>query len=121
MESAQPVLTVRSVDQAVDWYCNFLGFTADYLNAESDEENSLNYAVLRNGDARIHLGLEMEMGVLSGHGGCNFVTHHFDRFHEMAVRADATFHVQLGEIPTGTRTFGIKDPDGNLLTFIEAN
>ena len=85
MESAQPVLTVRSVDQAVDWYCNFLGFTADYLNAESDEENSLNYAVLRNGDARIHLGLEMEMGVLAGHGGCNFVTHHFDRFHEMAV------------------------------------
>ena len=69
MESAQPVLTVRSVDQAVDWYCNLLGFTAYYLNAESDEENSLNYAVLRNGDARIHLGLEMEMGVLAGHGG----------------------------------------------------
>lgn len=61
------------------------------------------------------------MGVIAGHGGCNFVTRQFDRFYEIAVRADATFHVQFGEIPSGTRTFDIKDLDGNLLTFIEAH
>ena len=62
MESVEPVLTVKSVYRSVDWYCNFLGFTADFLNEELGEENSLNYAVLRNGNAGIHLGLESDTG-----------------------------------------------------------
>ena len=74
MERVEPVLTVKSVYRAVGWYGDFLGFTADFLNEESREENSLNYAVLRNGNAGIHLRLERDMGVLAGNGGCNFVT-----------------------------------------------
>ena len=62
MESVEPVLTVKSVYRSVDWYGNFLGFTADFLNEELGEENSLNYAVLRNRNAGIHLGLERDMG-----------------------------------------------------------
>ena len=87
------------------------------MNEESGEENSLNYAVLRNG---IHLGLERDMGVLAGNGGCNFVTRQFDEMHNRAVNANAKFHVDLGEIPSGARSFGIRDPDGNILTFVEA-
>ena len=120
MESVEPVLTVKSVYRSVDWYCNFLGFTADFLNEELGEENSLNYAVLRNGNAGIHLGLESDMGVLAGNGGCNFVTRQFDVLHTRAVNANAKFHVDLGEIPSGARSFGIRDPDGNILTFVEA-
>ena len=120
VESVEPVLTVKSVYRSVDWYCNFLGFTADFLNEESGEENSLNYTVLRNGNAGIHLGLERDMGVLAGNGGCNFVTRQFDEMHNRAVNANAKFHVDLGEIPSGARSFGIRDPDGNILTFVEA-
>ena len=40
--------------------------------------------------------------------------------HTRAVNANAKFHVDLGEIPSGARSFGIRDPDGNILTFVEA-
>lgn len=120
MESVEPVLIVKSVLLSVDWYSNFLGFAADYLNEEPDEADSLNYAVLRNGNAGIHLGLERDMGIPAGNGGCNFVTRQFDELYRRAMDANATFHVELGEIPSGARSFGIKDPDGNLLTFVEA-
>ena len=90
------------------------------MNEESGEVNSLNYAVLRNGNAGIHLGLERDMGGLAGNGGCNFVTQQFDEMHNRAVNANANFHVDLGEIPSGARSFGIRDPDGNILTFVEA-
>ena len=120
MERVEPVLTVQSVYRSVGWYGDFLWFTADFLNEESREENSLNYAVLRNGNACIHLGLERDMGVLAGNAGCNFVTRQFDELHNKAVDAKAKFHVDLGEIPSGARCFGIRDPDGDILTFVEA-
>ena len=96
MESVEPVLTVKSVYRSVDWYCNFLGFTAGFLNEESGEENSLNYAVLRNGNAGIHLGLERDMGVSAGNGGCNFVTRQFDELHKRAGNANGTCRIDLG-------------------------
>jgi predicted enzyme related to lactoylglutathione lyase len=55
-----------------------------------------------------------------GQGGANFVTPDFDAVHQRAPESGATFYIDLGEIPSGARTFGIKDPDGNLITFVEA-
>jgi len=121
MESVQPVLTVKSVYDAVAWYRDVLGFHTEFLNEQPGEVDSLNYAVLRNGNAGLHLGLERDMQVTAGQGACNFVTRELDALFESARKARATFHVDLGEIPTGARTFGIKDPDGNLITFVEAS
>ena len=36
------------------------------------------------------------------------------------MNANAKFHVDLGEIPSGARSFDLRDPDGNILTFVEA-
>ena len=119
MDSVQPVLTVRSVYRAVDWYCAVLGFEVAYLNEHPGVEGSLNYAVLRNGPVGLHLGLERDMEVVAGQGGCNFVTHQFEAAYESARKANATFYLELAEIPSGARTFGIKDPDGNLIAFVE--
>ena len=80
-----------------------------------------NYAVLRNGNAGLHLGLADDMENPAGQGGCNFVTRDFDAAHQSVRDAGATFYIELSQIPTGARTFGIKDPDGNLITFVEAS
>ena len=118
MQSAQPVLCVRSVYDAVDWYTSVLGFEARYLN-EAPGRRNLNYAVLVNGNAGLHLGKESDMQIGAGQGACNFVTADFDATHRRAKDAGAAFYIELSTIPTGARTFGIKDPDGNLITVVE--
>ena len=76
--------------------------------------------MLRNGDAGLHLGLESDMEDAAGQGGCNFVAHDLDAAHQSAPDNGATFYIKLSQIPTGARTFGGKDPDGNLITFVKA-
>jgi len=116
LESAQPVFTVKSVEDAVAWYHDVLQFASVYLN---QHEGPPNYAVLRNGNAGLHLGLERDMQNVAGQGACNFVTRDFDETYERAKDARATFYIELSEIPSGARTFGIEDPDGNLINFVE--
>ena len=121
MESVQPVFTVKSIYDAVDWYQDVLRFETTFLNEEPGEADSANYAVLRNGNAGLHLGLERDMQGEAGQGSCNFLTKDFDETHRRAKDAGVTFYIELGTIPTGERTFGIKDPDGNQITFVEAS
>ncbi len=121
MESVQPVFTVKTVYEAVAWYRDVLRFETTFLNEEPGKANSANYAVLRNGNAGLHLGLERDMLNEAGQGSCNFETKDFDETHRRAKDADVTFLIELSTIPTGQRTFGIKDPDGNLITFVEAS
>ncbi len=121
MESVAPVLTVKSVYEAVTWYQEVLRFESVYLNEEPGEEDSLNYAVLRNGNVALHLGLEEDMENVAGQGACNFDTREFDKTYQEAKAADVTFYVELRKTPTGQRSFGIKDPDGNLISFVEVS
>lgn len=121
MESVQPVFTVKSVYDAVAWYQDVLRFETTFLNDAPGKADSANYAVLRNGSAGLHLGLERDMLNAAGQGSCNFGTKDFDETHQRAKDAGATFFIELSTIPTGQRTFGIKDPDGNLITFVEVS
>jgi uncharacterized glyoxalase superfamily protein PhnB len=119
MESAQPVLTVRSVEDALVWFRDVLQLEAGFVHRGPD--HPANYAVLSNGGAGLHLGLEQDMENVAGQGACNFVAREFDELYQRARHAGATFFIELSEIPTGARTFGIKDPDGNLITIVEAS
>ncbi len=119
MESAQPVLTVKSVEEAIRWYREVLGFEVSLVH--EGPNHPPNYAVLRNGNAGLHLGLADDMDNAAGQGACNFVTRDFDAAHQSARDNSATFYIELSQIPTGARTFAIKDPDGNLITFVEAS
>ena len=117
MESAQPVFTVKSVDDAIRWYREVLGFEVGFVRGGPDHPP--NYAVLHNGGAGLHLGLEADMENAAGQGACNFVTRDFDAAHESARDHGAIVYIEMGHIPSGARSFGIKDPDGNLITFVE--
>ena len=83
MESTQPVFTVKSVEEAIRWYCDVFGFEAESVHRGPD--HPANYAVLRNGNAGLHLGLEGEMENLTGEGGCSFVTRDFGAAHQSAA------------------------------------
>ena len=68
-----------------------------------------------------NLGLAGDMENAAGQGGCNFITREFDAALQSARDHGAIFHLEPGRIPTGARTFGIVDPDGNLIPFVEAS
>lgn len=119
MESAQPVFTVKSVSEAIQWYREVLGFEADFVH--EGPGHPANYAVLSNGNAGLHLGLEADMENVAGQGAANFITRDFDAAHQHVRDHRATFYIELSRIPSGARTFGIRDPDGNLITFVEAS
>ena len=119
MMSAQPVLTVKSVSAAIKWYEDLLGFKVIFRNETAGKPESVNYAVLRNDDAVLHLGLERDMENVSGQGACNLVTDDFVALYERAREQRVPFYIEMSAIPTGQRTFGIKDPDGNLIAVVE--
>ena len=120
MESVQPIFTVRSVYAARDWYVSVFGFTTVFVNETPGEDNA-NYIVLARGKVGLHLALERDMPTIAGNSSCNFDTTEFDEMLKRARESGAPFHVEPGTIPTGSRTFGVQDPDGNAITFVEVN
>ena len=60
------------------------------------------------------------MGILAGQSSCSLLTREFDETYQRAREAEATFYVEIG-IPTGARTFGIKDPEGNAISLVEVS
>lgn len=117
MRSIEPVFTVKSVADAISWYRETLGFEPVFVN---DPQGSQNYAVLRNGSATLQLGLEQDMANVAGQGGCSILTAEFESVLANVRRLGIPFYVEPSRIPTGQRTFGIRDPDGNLIAFVEA-
>lgn len=57
---------------------------------------------------------------VAGQGGCSMMTARFDSVLAQARQAGVSFYMEPSRIPTGQRTFGIQDPDGNLIAFVEA-
>ena len=121
MRAVQPVVTVRSVHDSIEWYEKVFGLKASFRNEEPGEPKSVNYAVLRDQEASLHLGLERYMENVAGQGAWNLVTDDFEQVLRNCKTANAVFFIEMSTIPTGQRTFGIKDPDGNLVTVVEAD
>ena len=119
MKTIAPVLSVKAVEKSVAWFQRVLDFQITYLNQQPDEDESSNYAVISNGDVTIHLGLESELNIIVGNGGCHLSTDNFDSVHDRAIRQGAIVYLPLHTNPVGKRSFGIKDPDGNLIAIAQ--
>lgn len=121
MKSVAPVLTVHSVREAVIWYGEVLGFEPAFVNAPEGPESAF-YAVLSAGTVSIHLVRDAEMGNAAGAGACSFDVSNYAALLESCRTARTRFYIEPDtEIPDGRRSFGIHDPDGNRLAFIEAS
>ena len=119
--SAWPVLVSDDVHDSIAWYEVMFGATVGYRNEPSPNSPDVNYAVLHLSDGGLHLGLAHDMGLPAGQGACVFNiddSGDFDAILARARTADARFYIEPGTIPTGERTFGILDPDGNRLSVV---
>ena len=113
------VFTVVNVATAIDWYEQALGFRASFRNEPYGPE-SVFYAVLRCGQVGIHLVRAAAMGSAPGEGACAFDVDNYGALVSACKSAGAAFYIEPDTpIPTGARSFGVLDPDGNKLLFIE--
>lgn len=119
-ESAWPVLVSEQVHDAIEWYRSIFSFTVGYRNETTPESRDVNYAVLDLSAGGIHLALATDMNMPAGQGACAIHVDDFDAVLSRARAATATFYIDPGTIPTGARTFGILDPDGNHISVIES-
>ena len=119
MATIVPVLTVKSVYRSVEWYQRLLDFDPVYLNEQSGEDDSLNYAVLRAGAISIHLARDSDTNMLAGNSSCQINTDRFETIYQLSRQENAEIFLPLSCNPVGERNFGIKDPDGNQIVITE--
>ena len=118
-DSARPVLVSDQVDDAIRWYQSIFELEVSYRNEVTPQSRDVNYAVITLSGGGFHLGLAVDMDLPAGQGACVFNIDDFDRVLDRARMVGATFYIEPTTVPTGERTFGIVDPDGNRVSVVE--
>jgi catechol 2,3-dioxygenase-like lactoylglutathione lyase family enzyme len=111
--AVEPVLPVRDVDAAVQYYVNRLGFRLVW--------NSSNYGVVQRGSVALHLQWQHESDFkrgTAGQGMLRFVVDDPDALYA-EYSAKEVFHnrTRLQDTSWNTREFAFFDLNGNGLTF----
>jgi catechol 2,3-dioxygenase-like lactoylglutathione lyase family enzyme len=116
LHQIHPVLPVKNVFEALDFYVNRLGFKIAF----ADDSKEPTYAgVIRDG-IEIHLQWhdEKEWEAKSDRPMLRIVTEHIDALYEELTKKDVFHaHTLLRETAWGTREFAFYDPFMNGLTF----
>jgi uncharacterized glyoxalase superfamily protein PhnB len=122
MQSAElkdviPILDVRDVEAALRFYVEQLAFQVDFRY----EEDPNNYAGVRRGGVYLHMQWQHEDSFRDGTAGrlrVRIVVDDPDAlFAEYRAKGVLGESAKLRDTPWGTREFGLRDPDGNGLTF----
>lgn len=116
LHQIHPVLAVKDVVEALDFYVNRLGFKIGFAD---DSKNPKYAGVLRDG-IEIHLqwhdAKEWELTV--DRPMLRIVTQHIEAlYNEYAIKEVFHEHTSLKETPWGTKEFAFFDPFKNGLTF----
>lgn len=111
------ILDVRDVEAALRYYCDQLGFTVDFRNAEAPH----NYAGIRRGNVLLHMQWQSADAFRQGTAGHLRVRIDVDDPDALYNEYHARDVAGLGTAPEdtgwGTREFALRDPDGNHLAF----
>lgn len=108
-----PVLPVRDVGPAAEYYERCLGFVRGYVNADGDLPV---YAILIRDGVAIHLKLD-RTGASAGTGGCHFMVTDADALHLEYLGREARIVKDLETHAYGLKDFIVADLDGNRLDF----
>ena len=131
VKSGHPVILVDSIEKAVKFYTEKLGFDlVDLFFREEDNRQFLHYALVRKGKCFIHFRLpavaEMaEFSMIkhcSGRGVGVYVEMKkgFEKYFERCNKKGVSIADQPKKQPWGHITFSVKDPFGVRLTFAQA-
>jgi catechol 2,3-dioxygenase-like lactoylglutathione lyase family enzyme len=114
----QPVLPVRDVDRALQFYVERLGFRLAFQDRPAPDAR---YAGVRRDSVELHLQWHEEVdfkGVEAGTLMLRFVVADPDAlFAEYQDKGVFHENTRLADTPWGTREFAFFDLDGNGLTF----
>ncbi len=127
MKSGKPLFIVESVEAAVKFYTEKLGFDLFELAVKPENKNQAMYAQLRKGKCFIifrapHIGELAELSMIkacSGRGSGVYVEMKkgLDKFFDRCQKRGVTIVTQLKKQPWGVVSFMAKDPFGFRLTF----
>lgn len=102
-----PMLPVRNIDKAHDFYAHVLGFRKVFQNG-----NPVGFMIMKREGAELHLTLQ------PGHRAPPFNVAHVmvegvDAFHALCQRNGVRIIRSLQDKDYGLRAFVFEDPDGN--------
>ena len=129
MKPGIPTFVVDSVERAIKFYTEKLGFDVDNLELDQDARHSLSFAELSKG--KFHLQFRIpaveELAEFSlikrcgtrGAGAYVHIKKGLDKYFERCKRKGIIIINAPKERPWGERTFTIRDPFGIRLTFAE--
>ena len=116
LKHIHPVLPVRHVMEAIDYYVNNLGFKLAFKDAGDNP----GYAGVVRDDIEIHLQWHDESDWTEGMDSAllRIYVHDVDTlFLEYSTKSVFHKNTQLNDTAWGTREFGIYDSNGNGLVF----
>jgi catechol 2,3-dioxygenase-like lactoylglutathione lyase family enzyme len=106
--SSIPVLQVKTIDAALAFYVDVLGFTVDFKMRD--------YAGIHLGKASIYLCSHNFHERPIGGGAVTLVCNDIDPYYNKLVENKVPIKFGAGERRYGMKDFAITDPDGNVLT-----
>lgn len=114
LESVSPILTVRDLPQALEFYQRVLGFDLAWSWGEPADiaavcRGNVEITLTQRADAKPAGSAHIYLGI-SG----------IDAYYSQIEQAGATIVVPLGDRPYGMRDFRIADPSGNELSIGQA-
>lgn len=110
--SATPVLASLDIERSVEFFCSVLGFTK--VHAEQGV-----YGVVTRDEVAVHFWSCSEKHIAEN-TSCRIGVQGVESLY-VTCKAAGVVHpnAPLSEKPWGTREFGVLDPDGNLITFVQ--
>lgn len=118
-------ISVQDIDRAVAWYTRYLGFATTSRGGNDQRKGALLArpgALLELGEfnsavAREDLRPGLESHDVYGLFKLGFTTASLDEAYEFLQREGVEVFFSIVTASDGNRTFGVKDPEGNIIQF----
>jgi catechol 2,3-dioxygenase-like lactoylglutathione lyase family enzyme len=109
-----PMIPARDVDEAIAFYCDSLGFTLDYRDGEPAQ-----FAIVARDAARLNLFFNQDK-YLAGQTSLRIGVDGIEELYARCREAGCVHpNGALGVKPWGTTEFGVLDPSGVCISFVQ--
>jgi len=113
-ESVSPILTVRDVPEALEFYAGRLGFEVAWTSGDPPT-----YASVCRDRVELNLGLPAAVRA-AGPSAAYIVVTDVDAYYAHVLAHAVPLKVEIGDRAYGMRDFAVLDPSGNDLSFGQA-